>query len=538
MYRDHAGKFESGERMPTEKEKQWKMNEEKQKAKQNERAKRLAFARPISATESWKTRAGQNGGDKRRPHSARMGGDSAKITGASAGVSEWQLPSEGEGDGAKVPGAEGDGAKVPGAEERRVDEVAEESEEVDDDVEDVLIADYELVTPRTKSPDLQAETISPDESLDLSLDRGQTNLSTEDAPIDTALEDQRAHGTVFTPLTPFDFKEEEEEHCSTDKEESITVIPTDTPTLDGKLDDGESSQVDDDEDENGVDATIEAEKSERHETERDDQFAERQAEEHLATMRGHSEEFVLTPIPQTLTRAYRCRVSRREAGCFDLYAERPCGERAFLMTAKKKKAAATTTYTIFSGGENGGEPNGQGRNAIEIGGMKANLLGTNFTVFRRQRKGDKGHPPGISYELAVITYEPNILGLKGPRRIGVVVPGMTTDGSRVMLKSKDPNDSIVARMKSNASSHLIRMENKTPTWNEDSQSFVLNFSGRVTKASIKNFQIVHADDPDYIVFQFGRISETEFTLDLRYPLCPLQAFGCALSSMNRKLACE
>ena len=221
-------------------------------------------------------------------------------------------------------------------------------------------------------------------------------------------------GTVFTPLTPFDFKEEEEEHCSTDKEESITVIPTDTPTFDGKRDDGESSQVDDDEDENGVDATIEAEKSERHETERDDQFAERQAEEHLATMRGHSEEFVLTPIPQTvidqcrshtwlcgdihpepfhscvqLTRAYRCRVSRREAGCFDLYAERPCGERAFLMTAKKKKAAATTTYTIFSGGENGGEPNGQGRNAIEIGGMKANLLGTNFTVFRRQRKVDK-----------------------------------------------------------------------------------------------------------------------------------------------------
>ena len=82
------------------------------------------------------------------------------------------------------------------------------------------------------------------------------------------------------------------------------------------------------------------------------------------------------------------------------------------------------------------------------------------------------------------------------------------------------------------------MESKTPTWNKESQSFVLNFGGRVSKASIKNFQMVHAQDPDYIVFQFGRISADEFTLDFRYPLCPLQAFGFALSSLTRKLACE
>ena len=89
-----------------------------------------------------------------------------------------------------------------------------------------------------------------------------------------------------------------------------------------------------------------------------------------------------------------------------------------------------------------------------------------------------------------------------------------------------------------ANSHLIRMENKVPTWSEASQSFVLNFNGRVTKASVKNFQIVHERDPDYIVFQFGRVDGDEFTLDFKYPLCPLQAFGCGLSSMSRKLACE
>jgi len=34
------------------------------------------------------------------------------------------------------------------------------------------------------------------------------------------------------------------------------------------------------------------------------------------------------------------------------------------------------------------------------------------------------------------------------------------------------------------------LRNKQPMWSEESQSFVLNFEGRVTLASVKNFQIV------------------------------------------------
>lgn len=43
---------------------------------------------------------------------------------------------------------------------------------------------------------------------------------------------------------------------------------------------------------------------------------------------------------------------------------------------------------------------------------------------------------------------------------------------------------------------------------------------------------------DYIVMQFGRIAEDVFTMDYRYPMCPLQAFAIALSSFDSKLACE
>ena len=93
----------------------------------------------------------------------------------------------------------------------------------------------------------------------------------------------------------------------------------------------------------------------------------------------------------------------------------------------------------------------------------------------------------------------------------------------------------------------------------------------MTQASVKNFQIVHDNDLDYIIMQFGRVAEDVFTMDYRYPMCALQvrrnisvhlitdlvilpekwkkchktisflffqAFGIALSSFDSKLACE
>lgn len=45
--------------------------------------------------------------------------------------------------------------------------------------------------------------------------------------------------------------------------------------------------------------------------------------------------------------------------------------------------------------------------------------------------------------------------------------------------------------------NLIELHNKTPVWNDDTQSYVLNFHGRVTQASVKNFQVVHDTDGEF-----------------------------------------
>ena len=135
-------------------------------------------------------------------------------------------------------------------------------------------------------------------------------------------------------------------------------------------------------------------------------------------------------------------------------------------------------------------------------------------------------------------YDTNVLGFKGPRRMTVVLPGMNAEGKRIDFKAISNNDGLVDRFKSKNLDGILELHNKTPVWNEETQSYVLNFHGRVTQASVKNFQIVHDNDIDYIIMQFGRVAEDVFTMDYKYPMCALQAFGIALSSFDSKLACE
>ncbi|XP_008051154.2 tubby-related protein 3-like [Carlito syrichta] len=122
--------------------------------------------------------------------------------------------------------------------------------------------------------------------------------------------------------------------------------------------------------------------------------------------------------------------------------------------------------------------------------------------------------------------------------MSVIIPGMNMNHERVSFQPQNDNESLLSRWQNKAMENLIELHNKAPVWNADTQSYVLNFHGRVSQASVKNFQIVHESDPDYIVMQFGRVADDVFTLDYNYPLCALQAFAIGLSSFDTKLACE
>ena len=89
------------------------------------------------------------------------------------------------------------------------------------------------------------------------------------------------------------------------------------------------------------------------------------------------------------------------------------------------------------------------------------------------------------------------------------------------------------------------LKNKAPRWHEQLQCWCLNFHGRVTVASVKNFQLVASDESnptnqehDDVILQFGKVGKDMFTMDYRYPISAFQAFAICLSSFDTKIACE
>ncbi|XP_045380074.1 tubby protein homolog isoform X5 [Camelus bactrianus] len=255
------------------------------------------------------------------------------------------------------------------------------------------------------------------------------------------------------------------------------------------------------------------------------------------------EEFALRPAPQGIT--IKCRITRDKKGMdrgmyptYFLHLDREDGKKVFLLAGRKRKKSKTSNYLISV------DPTDLSRGGDSyIGKLRSNLMGTKFTVYDNGVNPQKASSSTLEsgtlrQELAAVCYETNVLGFKGPRKMSVIVPGMTMVHERVSIRPRNEHETLLARWQNKNTESIIELQNKTPVWNDDTQSYVLNFHGRVTQASVKNFQIIHGNDPDYIVMQFGRVAEDVFTMDYNYPLCALQAFAIALSSFDSKLACE
>ncbi|XP_071791262.1 tubby-related protein 3-like [Asterias amurensis] len=252
--------------------------------------------------------------------------------------------------------------------------------------------------------------------------------------------------------------------------------------------------------------------------------------------------FVLRPAPQGVT--VKCRISRDKKGMdrsiyptYFLHLETESGRKQFLLAARRRKKSTTSNYLLST------DPTDLSRDGESfVGKLRSNFMGTHFTVFDNgisaNKPGAMADGTNTRQELSAVVYDTNVLGFKGPRKMTIIIPGMTLDNERVAFRPRKQHDSLLDRFKAKNMENLLELHNKTPVWNDDTQSYVLNFHGRVTQASVKNFQVVHANDPEYIVMQFGRVAEEVFTMDFNYPLCAVQAMGIALSSFDSKLACE
>ena len=72
---------------------------------------------------------------------------------------------------------------------------------------------------------------------------------------------------------------------------------------------------------------------------------------------------------------------------------------------------------------------------------------------------------------------------------------------------------------------------KFATRNDDSK---LDFMGRLSLPSKKNFQLIDEFDEKIVYMQFGKAGEHKFNLDVAHPFSLYQAFAICLSTFDTK----
>eukprot|EP01023_Acetabularia_acetabulum_P059757 TRINITY_DN7185_c0_g2_i5.p1 TRINITY_DN7185_c0_g2~~TRINITY_DN7185_c0_g2_i5.p1 ORF type:complete len:512 (-),score=86.69 TRINITY_DN7185_c0_g2_i5:4149-5684(-) len=254
--------------------------------------------------------------------------------------------------------------------------------------------------------------------------------------------------------------------------------------------------------------------------------------------------FLMSPAPKG--QMVQCYIVREKTNGglprYVLYLEE--GGR-FLLAARKRRASKTSNYLISLD-----EQDMERSSGTYLGKVRANFVGTEYTIYDRgynpsRDPNSEQNPVGATAprcEFAQVVYEMNMLGTKGPRRMSAIIPKVDRiSNERRIFRPEDEKQSCLLdayRNGNNGDDEVLVLRNKPPRWNEQLQVYCLNFNGRVTHASVKNFQLVSESDMDYTVLQFGKISKDTFTMDFQWPMSPFQAFGICLSSFDNKVACQ
>jgi tubby-related protein 1 len=125
-----------------------------------------------------------------------------------------------------------------------------------------------------------------------------------------------------------------------------------------------------------------------------------------------------------------------------------------------------------------------------------------------------------------------------PRKLTVVIPNLDSDNvpipNKLIFNSSDGTtgnsltDHFVSSKKKTDNYSVY--ESKDPSY--ENGHYRLNFKGRVSVASVKNFQLINTDEPNDVICQFGKIGEDKFHLDFKAPFNAVQAFAVALCEFN------
>lgn len=173
-----------------------------------------------------------------------------------------------------------------------------------------------------------------------------------------------------------------------------------------------------------------------------------------------------------------------------------------------------------------------------VGKLRGNWMSTEYICY-----GEGKNPRSISAkkrreELCAVKFKSDCT--RGHiQRMEVIQPRVYPDGSREVCRPASEKEGLRAHLSNNTKGYL-RFVSKLPTWDYQRETYTMNFHGRSTRRSSKNFQLIDREGSDAAppLFQFARCKcedeNDKFQLDATHPFSILQAFCIALTAFDAK----
>jgi len=190
-----------------------------------------------------------------------------------------------------------------------------------------------------------------------------------------------------------------------------------------------------------------------------------------------------------------------------------------------------------------------------VGKIRSNFIGSSFTAYGPGANPKHPYRYGVEQireELCLVTFPKHALKVESwtlkrtERVVNITIPHVhEINGEAVRIPVESKVNSNLASLinhhsqctATNGRPRVTTYTTRVSTWDGRRNCYVLPFSKRVGKRSIRNVQIVRTDIADDLVLQFGR-KDDRFNLDFGYPFSPMVALTLAVSLMDYKICIQ
>lgn len=249
------------------------------------------------------------------------------------------------------------------------------------------------------------------------------------------------------------------------------------------------------------------------------------------------------PLPLDVGRCACYILHEREAGTdgpivYSLYTDEGHGRQdRKLAVARHRRRSGHSEFII---GQNGAGTSLAKREEGFLGRISANIVGSRYNIWDEATASERKFH-GAKQLLGVVMFEPTITTLTGTFRVmRVYVPkyqslhiSNTTQHEPIGL-AKDWEENI-------GKTHELC--SRKPYYNRVMRRYELDYRDRTRggyriQASSKNFQLIMEEHGKQVILLHGKVGNSKYIMEYRFPLTAYQAFGICLSSIDSKLCCS